>query len=108
MGVPSNRTCSIALEQLDLPHLELQHLCDCFTESKVWDVIKALPPDKAPSPNGLSVRFLQSAWQIIRPDLIRALDTFWRHDMHNLHDVNGALMVLLPKTVEATSLSTTG
>jgi hypothetical protein len=62
MGVPSDRACSIALEHLDLPHLELHHLCDCFTESEVWDIIKALPPDKAPDPDEFSARFLQSAW----------------------------------------------
>jgi hypothetical protein len=33
-----------------------------------------------------------------------ALDAFWRHDMHSLHEVNGGLMVLLPKTAEATNL----
>jgi hypothetical protein len=33
-----------------------------------------------------------------------ALDVFWRHDMHSLHEVNGGLMVLLPKTTEATNL----
>jgi hypothetical protein len=35
---------------------------------------------------------------------MRALDAFWRQDMCNLHDVDGALMVLLPKISEATSL----
>jgi hypothetical protein len=35
---------------------------------------------------------------------MRALDTFWRQDICNLHDVNRALMVLLPKTSDATCL----
>jgi hypothetical protein len=35
---------------------------------------------------------------------MRASNAFWRHDGRNLHDVNGALMVMLPKTSEATNL----
>jgi hypothetical protein len=104
MGVPSERACSIALKHMHLPHLELQHLCDHFIESKVWDVIKALPLNKVPEPDKFSARFLQSAWQIIRPDLMVAFDAFWRHDSHNMHDVNGALMVLLPKTSKVITL----
>jgi hypothetical protein len=92
------------LENLDLPWLDLRHLCDRFTEAEVWNAIKALPPNKAPRPDGFSTRFLQAAWPIVRPDLMKALDAFWQHDMRNLHDVNGALMVLLPKSSDATNL----
>jgi hypothetical protein len=33
-----------------------------------------------------------------------ALDAFLHHNMRNLHDVNVALMVLLPKSSDASSL----
>jgi hypothetical protein len=104
MGTPPDRDCAIAFENLDLPQLHLNHLYNRFTEAKVWDVIKELPPDKALGLDGFSARFLQATWLIIQPDLMRALDAFWRYDMHNMHDVNGALMVLLLETNEATSL----
>jgi hypothetical protein len=63
-----------------------------------------LPPDKAPGPDGFLVCLLQVAWPIIRSDLVRALDAFWQQDKHNLHDLNGVLMVILPKTSDATCL----
>jgi hypothetical protein len=63
-----------------------------------------LPPDKAPGPNGFFMHFLHVEWPIIQPDLMRALDAFWRQDMRNLHDVNGVLMVLLSKITDATCL----
>jgi hypothetical protein len=31
-------------------------------------------------------------------------DAFWRGDMQNLHNVNGALMVLLPKKPQAAAI----
>jgi hypothetical protein len=37
-------------------------------------------------------------------DLMRALHALWHHGMCNLYDVNGALMVLLPKSSDASSL----
>jgi hypothetical protein len=33
---------------------------------------------------------------------MNALD--WHQDMHNLHDVNGAFMVLLPKSASAATI----
>jgi hypothetical protein len=104
IGTPPVWDCSIAFVELDLPQLQLSHLCERFTEAKVWEVIRALPADKAPGPDEFTMRFLQVAWPIVRPNFMRALDAFWRQDMCNLHDVDGALMVLLPKISEATSL----
>jgi hypothetical protein len=67
-------------------------------------VIKSLPPDKAPGPDSFSACFLHVAWHIIRPNVMAAFDAFWHLDMRTLHDVNGALLVLLPKSAEATAV----
>jgi hypothetical protein len=42
------RSCTVRLEHLDIPSLILSYLSDHFTEAKVWAMIRALPPDKAP------------------------------------------------------------
>jgi hypothetical protein len=104
MGSAPTWSCSISLRHLDLLQLELGRLTDCFTEVEVWAAIISMPPDKASGPNGFSTRFYQVAWSIIRSDIMRALDTFQHHDMRNMHDVNGALMVLLPKAASASNL----
>jgi hypothetical protein len=89
---------------LVLPHLNLAVQSDWFSEQEVWSVISSLPPDKAPGPDNFTTRFLQVAWPIIRPEFMAAFDALWHLDTHNLHNVNDALIVLLPKSVEATTI----
>jgi hypothetical protein len=75
-----------------------------FTKEEVWGIIKELPPDKAPGPGGFTMRFLQVAWDNIRPDLMAALDAFWWQDTRDLHATNEALMILLPKSADAEAM----
>jgi hypothetical protein len=60
LGTPAVRCNSITLEELGLPRLQLNELGDRFTE-EVWNMIRSLPPDKAPGPDGFTTRLLQSA-----------------------------------------------
>jgi hypothetical protein len=84
--------------------IDARHLEERFTEAEVWDVIKALPPDKAHGLDGFTARFLQAAWDIIRPDIMMDFDAFWWLDVRNLHNVNEALMTLLPKNPDAAEI----
>jgi hypothetical protein len=52
LGMSAIRTGAINLELLDLPRLDLSQLEQRFTEAKVWEAIKLLPPDKVSGPNG--------------------------------------------------------
>jgi hypothetical protein len=38
------------------------------------------------------------------PDIKAAFDALWCHDVHNIHNVNGALLTLLLKTTEAAAI----
>jgi hypothetical protein len=67
-------------------------------KKKFGGAIRALTLDKAHGPDGFMGRFLQSAWHIIRPEIMAVFDTFWCGDTRNLSNINGALMVLLPKS----------
>jgi hypothetical protein len=40
-------------------------------------------------------------WEIIRSDLMAALEAFWHRDTRDIHSINGALMILLSKSPEA-------
>jgi hypothetical protein len=104
LGEPAQRQHAINLDALDLPYLNLAELCDQFIEAKILAVIKFLPLDKAPGPDGFTVRFLQATWDIIRPNFMAAFNALWRLDTRNFHDINETLLILLPKTPEAATL----
>jgi hypothetical protein len=59
-----------------LPSVELLKFSARFTEQEIWNVIKALPSDKALGSDGFTTRFLQVAWSVIRPDIMRVLSEF--------------------------------
>lgn len=53
--------------------------------------------DKAPGPDGFTGRFFATCWEVIKDDLMRALDCFYRGDMRGLPAINKAIVSLLPK-----------
>jgi hypothetical protein len=60
--------------------------------------------DKAPGPDGFATCFLHIAWDIIRPDIMKAFDAFWHFDTRSFHLLNDALMILLPKKANAATM----
>jgi hypothetical protein len=99
LGTPPMTSAAINLNALGIPKINVAHLEKRFFEAEVWEVIKSLPLDKAPGPYDFIARFLQGAWEVIRPDIMRAFQAFWELDMRQ--DVNEALLALLPKNPEA-------
>jgi hypothetical protein len=41
-------------------------------ESEVFEVVRALNGDKAPNPDGFSMVFSQTCWEVIKEDIIEA------------------------------------
>jgi hypothetical protein len=101
LGTPPMCACSVDLQTLGLTNFNLLELTERFTKVVIWAVIRSLPPDKAPEPDGFMGRFLKATWLIIRADFMAAFDAFWHLDTRNMHNVNDALLVLLPKSAEA-------
>jgi hypothetical protein len=95
---------SINLDLLDLPRVDPSRLGARFTEDEVWAVIHALPSDKAPRLDGFMARFLQVYGDLIKPDVMATLDAFWHLDTRDFHSANEALVVLLPKSSEASTI----
>jgi hypothetical protein len=61
-----------------------------FTEQEVWQVIQSLLPDKAQGPDGFTAQFLQLAWDIIKQEIMSAVNTFRYLDSWSFHEINGA------------------
>jgi hypothetical protein len=104
LGTPCSRSHDIDLHTLQLPTLQLPGLDERFTEQEVLSVTCTMPQDKALGPDGFTARFLNLAWDIIRPDIMRAFDAFGYFDTRSFHLLNSALMILLPKKANAATM----
>jgi hypothetical protein len=64
-----------------------------------------LAAGQGPGPNGFTAHFMQSVWPIIHADLMVAFNAFLCPDMRGFQSAIEALMVLLPKSSQASSMS---
>jgi len=84
LGRARTRSTSLNLEAFHRAGVNLPSLEAPFTEDEVWATIKALPADRAPGPDGFTVRFFKSCWHIIKVDLMAALISLHQGDLRNL------------------------
>ena len=70
------RSRALNLQLLGVPTEELSHLETLFSEDEVWAVIRELPNDKAPGPDGFTCRFYKKAWPVIKLEVMNAVNTF--------------------------------
>lgn len=101
IGNQKSRQLTLDWNQLQLPSFDLQHLEEEFFEVEVKAVIQVIAAEKAPGPDGFIGVFYKTSWEVIKADVLEAINYFYsRHDQHfNL--LNNAHIVLLPKKEDA-------
>lgn len=99
-GMPEQRTKTLHLQ----PH-DLQHLDAPISEEEVWKMIKELPPDKAPGPDGFTGHFYRHCWDIIKLDIMLAIGVIHGGDTRMLHQLNTVYLTLIPKKEDAITVS---
>jgi hypothetical protein len=77
-----------------LPPVAIGH---CFSEEEVWEVISKLSADKALGPGSFIGLFYQTAWLVIKADIMNAFHAFWSLDFQSFFLVNQAYITLLQK-----------
>ncbi|WVZ90672.1 hypothetical protein U9M48_036954 [Paspalum notatum var. saurae] len=98
------RSNNLRLDRLGLQLLDLNGLDHCFSEDEIWAVIRELPDEKAPGPDGFTGLFYKVAWPIIKADIMRVFNAFWSLDIRSLFLLNDAFLVLLKKKPDASEL----
>lgn len=64
--------------------------------SEINSVIKMMPAEKAPGPDGFNGVFLKRCWPLIKEDIYRMCEDFYEERI-NLASINTYFIVLVPK-----------
>jgi hypothetical protein len=83
----------------DLSSLELP-----FSTIDIDEIIKALPTDKSPGPDGFSNEFIKKCWSIIKHDFYSLCDAFHSSEVC-LRSINSSYITLIPKVDGPTRVS---
>jgi hypothetical protein len=71
-------------------------LCMPFGENEIFDALFQRGPLKASGPGGFPACFYQRHWDIVKSDVVKAVQQFFL-DGHLLEGINDAAIVLIPK-----------
>ena len=75
---------------------EASSLEDPFEEIEVWEVIKGIDRDKAPSLDGFSMAFFHECWGMIKGDFMTVFAEF--HDRGEfVKSINSTFIAFIPK-----------
>ena len=67
-----------------------------FTKEEIEEVVKNLPSDKSPGPDGFNNEFIKACWDIIKEDIIELMMAFHAGTV-NLESINTSYITLIPK-----------
>ena len=101
MGVLSskiNRRHTLDWDNLGLSRIDDHELDRPFTLEELKHIVDELPAEKAPGPDGFTGLFYKRCWDIIKMDVLAAMNCV--HDLRAgpLDKLNGANIVLIPKS----------
>ncbi|KAJ9564334.1 hypothetical protein OSB04_000300 [Centaurea solstitialis] len=67
-----------------------------FSEEEVWLAVKDCGPNKSPGPDGFTIEFIKKFWNIIKTDLLKVFDWFWKKETL-AGGCNASFVSLIPK-----------
>lgn len=102
LGTYQQHVQTLNLDSLQFPTMAMESLEADFTEEEVKAALFDIHPEKAPGPDGFSGLFFRACWDTIKGDLMKAILKFQSCNSQNLHLLNSAFMVLIPKNSAAT------
>lgn len=82
----------------------LNYLEQPFSHEEIDNVIRALPNEKSPEPDGFNNEFLKKSWPIIKQDFYSLCDAFYNNSVC-LKSINSSYITLIPKVEGARSVN---
>ena len=65
------------LENLIQPVPSLECLLEPFSDEEINEILKHLPLDRAPGPDGFTGLFVKKCWHIIKEDFLNLITDFY-------------------------------
>jgi hypothetical protein len=72
---------------------ELEHPFSC---QEIDQIIKCLPSNKSPGPDGFNTDFVKKCWPVIAPDFYELYNNFFEGSLC-VRSINGSYVTLIPK-----------
>ena len=67
-----------------------------FSKEEINSIVKIMPLDKAPGPDGFNGMFLKKCWPLIKEDFYALCQDFYDCNI-NLESINNSYITLVPK-----------
>lgn len=96
MGTTEKTENFFSLQDLLPADVSLSELGIPFSKEEIDNVVKELPSNKAPGPDGFNGNFIKACWSIIADDFYALIKDFY-HGAIDLQSINGSFITLVPK-----------
>jgi hypothetical protein len=98
MGTSGNSAMQFNLEELCEPITSEMRtsLERPFEKKEIEDIVKKLPNDKSPGPDGFNNEFIKSCWPIIGDDILSLVTDFYNGEVE-LESINTSFITLIAK-----------
>jgi hypothetical protein len=96
MGCSQGISMQFDLERILQKGEDLDELTKPFEKKEMDEVIKEMPVDRAPGPDGFNGLFLKKCWHIVKEDFYKLAADFHNESLQ-LRNINGSYITLVPK-----------
>ena len=96
MGQAQGISMGFDLSSLIAPVLGIDDLDAPFSDEEISTVLKVLPIDRAPGPDGFNGMFVKRCWTIIEKDFRQLVKDFYEGRI-SLQNINSSFITLIPK-----------
>ena len=104
MGVSSGISMHFDLNSYITMRDDLDILIEPFLQEEIDNIIKRMPSEKAPGPDGLNGQFMKKCWQLVKDEFYALCNDFYTDNV-NLEGINSSYTILILKKTNPESVN---